>query len=121
MEDRWTRLASLAVHGANVQPGQTVMVSAEIGQEAVARAIAEDEAHERLWGELEHVLRLDEADPEGAWEKRMAALKSSAERLTERRFDAFELRGPGTELTVGMLPTHQWWSADFVTAEGLRH
>ena len=83
--------------------------------------LAEDEAHEKLWGELEHVLRLDEADPEGAWEERMAALKSSAERLTERRFDAFELRGPGTELTVGMLPTHQWWSADFVTAEGLRH
>src|SRR5207245_6050118 len=32
MDERWTRLASLAVHGANVQPGQTVMVSAEIGQ-----------------------------------------------------------------------------------------
>jgi aminopeptidase len=236
MEERWTRLASLAVHGANVQPGQTVMVSAEIGQEAAARAIAaaaydrgagfvdvvyfdphlkrariehadpetldyvpewygerllgvasghgarivlagptepnlmngldpallgkdrlpwlkeiskviadratnwtivpcanakwaslvhsdlaEEDAHEKLWRELEHVLRLDEADPANAWEERMAVLNSSAERLTGRRFGAVELRGPGTELTVGMLATHQWWAADFTTAEGLRH
>ena len=41
--------------------------------------------------------------------------------LAERRFDAIELRGPGTELTVGLLPTHTWWAADFSTADGLRH
>src|SRR5439155_13876517 len=83
--------------------------------------LPEEEAHEKLWGELEHVLRLDEADPEGAWEERMAVLNSSAERMTQHRFDAIELRGPGTELTIGMLPTHTWWAADFTTAEGLRH
>src|SRR5207248_4732770 len=44
-----------------------------------------------------------------------------ARRLGERRFDSFELRGPGTELTVGMLPTHTWWAADFTTTAGLRH
>jgi aminopeptidase len=48
-------------------------------------------------------------------------LKESASRLADRRFDAIELRGPGTELTIGMLPTATWWSADFTTAEGLRH
>jgi aminopeptidase len=48
-------------------------------------------------------------------------LNASAERLAARRFDAIELRGPGTELTVGMLPTHTWWAADFETAKGLRH
>ena len=51
----------------------------------------------------------------------MATLNDSAQRLAERRFDAFELRGPGTELTVGMLPTHTWWAADFTTVDGLRH
>ena len=40
MEDRWTRLAELAAHGANVQAGQIVMVSAELGQEALARPVA---------------------------------------------------------------------------------
>ena len=55
------------------------------------------------------------------WDERMAVLKESASRLAERRFDAVELRGPGTELTIGLLPTASWWSADFLTAEGLRH
>ncbi len=80
-----------------------------------------DEAFERLWRELEHVLRLDEPDPTAAWDERMAVLKESAARLAARKFDAIELRGPGTELTIGLLPTHTWWSADFTTAEGLRH
>jgi aminopeptidase len=80
-----------------------------------------DEAYEQLWRELEHVLRLDEQDPNAAWDERMAVLTDAAERLTARAFDAFELRGPGTELTIGMLPTHRFWAADFRTAAGLRH
>jgi len=80
-----------------------------------------DEAYEELWRQIEHVLRLDEDDPTSAWDERMAVLKDSARRLSERRFDAIELRGPGTELTIGLLPTARWWAADFTTAEGLRH
>ena len=83
--------------------------------------LPEDEAYERLWSELEHVLRLDEPDPLAAWDERMAVLKDSAARLAARRFDAIELRGPGTELTIGLFPTHTWWSADFTTEAGLRH
>jgi aminopeptidase len=234
--DRLERLAELAVHGANVQPGQILMVTGEIGNEDVARAVAAagyrrgakfvdvdyfdphvkharieyadpasldfvppwygerllehakehgarvalatltspnlmddldksligkdmlprvkeltkivgerstnwcivpaphpewaalvypdlpaDEAYEQLWRELEHVLRLDEQDPNAAWDERMAVLTDAAERLTARAFDAFELRGPGTELTIGMLPTHRFWAADFRTEAGLRH
>jgi aminopeptidase len=236
MSDRWTRIAELAVHGANIQPGQIVLVTGEIGQEEMARSVAaaayergakfvdvdyfdpwvkrarienadpdtlefvpdwygqklvehaevhggrvtlagvvapnalqgldmslagrdmlprvkelgrivserstnwciapcphpewgklvypdlpEVEAYERLWRELEHVLRLDEPDPGQAWEERMDVLNGTAKRLTERHFDAIELRGPGTDLTVGMLPTHIWWAADFTTVEGVRH
>ncbi|HEX3805382.1 MAG TPA: aminopeptidase [Gaiellaceae bacterium] len=80
-----------------------------------------NEAYEKLWNELEHVLRLDEPDPLAAWDERMAVLNDYAERLAARRFDAIELRGPGTELTIGLLPTATWWAADFSTAKGLRH
>ena len=236
MADRLERLADLAVHGANVQPGQVLMVTGEIGNEDVARAVAaagyrrgakfvdvdyfdpyvkrarienadpgsldfvprwygtrmvdhaedegarvtlatltapnlmddldktlvgrdmlprvkeltkivgdrstnwcivpaphrawativypdldEDAAYERLWDELEHVLRLDDGDAANAWDERMAVLRDAAERLTARSFDAIELRGPGTELSIGMLPTHRWWAADFTRADGLRH
>ena len=37
----FTRLAELSVHGANVQEGQIVLVSTEIGLEEQARATAE--------------------------------------------------------------------------------
>src|SRR5665213_313728 len=40
MADRWTRLATLAVHGANVQPGQVVLVQADLGHLELARAVA---------------------------------------------------------------------------------
>ena len=46
MDDRFQALAELAVHGANVQPGQVVAVGATVGQEALARAIA-DAAYRR--------------------------------------------------------------------------
>jgi aminopeptidase len=80
-----------------------------------------DEAYEQLWRELEHVLRLDEPDPLAAWDERMAVLNDYSARLTERRFDAIELRGPGTELTVGLLPTATWTTVVWSTAKGLRH
>jgi aminopeptidase len=83
--------------------------------------LAEEEGLERLWRDLQHVLRLDEPDPAEAWEGRMQELNDSAARLTEQRFDAVELRGPGTDLRIGMLPTHRWMGADFVTCEGVRH
>jgi aminopeptidase len=81
----------------------------------------ETAATEELWRELWHVLRLDEPDPARAWDERMDTLRRNAETLAARRLDAIELRGPGTELTVGLLPTATWWAADFSTAEGLRH
>jgi aminopeptidase len=83
--------------------------------------LSDDEALEKLWQELEHVLRLDEPDPSAAWDERMATLNDAARRLTERAFDSIELKGPDTELTVGLLPSHRWWAADFQRADGLRH
>jgi aminopeptidase len=80
-----------------------------------------EEACEQLWREIEHALRLDEPDPLAAWDERMAVLNDYAELLTECRFDAIELRGPGTELTIGLLPTATWTTVDFSTAKGLRH
>jgi aminopeptidase len=83
--------------------------------------LAAADAFAKLWDELWHVLRLDEDDPARAWDERMTTLRRNAETLSGRRFDAIELSGPGTELTVGLLPSATWWAADFSTVEGLRH
>ncbi len=87
----------------------------------VFRELAPDDAYERLWEAIWHVLRLDEPDPRAAWELRFEELKASASRLNERRFDALELAGPGTELVVGLLPRGEWQSAEMETRTGIRH
>src|SRR5205823_606285 len=35
--------------------------------------------------------------------------------------DALHYRGPGTDLTIGLLPTARWGSAGFKTAGGIRY
>jgi aminopeptidase len=78
-------------------------------------------ALDKLWEEIEYVLRLDADDPVTAWRERMKAIVASADRLTERRFDALHLKGPGTDLTIGLLPSSKWLGADFTTVDGLTH
>ena len=81
----------------------------------------DDDAYERLWQQIEHVLRLDEPDPAAAWEARTGVLKGSASRLTERRFDSLHLEGPGTDLEVGLFASGSWLAAAFETVDGIRH
>ena len=83
--------------------------------------LAAEEAYDRLWQEVAHICRLDEEDPEAAWRERARVLEGTAARLTDRGFDAIRLRGPGTDLTVGLFPSSQWHAADFSTVDGLRH
>jgi aminopeptidase len=80
-----------------------------------------DEALDRLWEEIAHVCRLDEPDPVAAWEERADALAAAAERLNERRFDALHFEGPGTDLTIGLLPTSTFHAARDVTVDGVVH
>ncbi len=50
-------------------------------------------------------MRLDEDDAEAAWEVRIGQLHAAARKLDDAHFDAIRLHGPGTDLTVGLLPT----------------
>ena len=89
--------------------------------ELVYPELAAERALERLWEDVAHICRLDADDPSAAWTERSAALKENARRVTERRFDALRLHGPGTDLTVGLLPSAHWAAGDLVTVDGRRH
>ncbi len=82
-----------------------------------------DEAVERLWEKLVYVLRLDEADPCEAWRLRLQELHEAGRRIDERRFDALRFEGPGTDLTVGLLPTSRFSSETpgMQTVDGVLH
>src|SRR5919112_2237464 len=83
--------------------------------------LEESERLPRLERELLHVLRLDEDDPIAAWRSRADTPVTSAERLSERRFDALHYEGPGTDLTIGLLPSSGWQAARFHTVDGIEH
>lgn len=89
--------------------------------ELVFGDLGPDAALDRLWEQILHVCRLDEADPVAAWRERAETLVGVAARLTEHRFDAVRFVGPGTDLTVGLLPSSSWIAARFETVDGLVH
>ena len=80
-----------------------------------------DEALGRLWRDVGHICRLDEPDPVLAWEERMAGLIEIAGKLGELRLDALRFEGPGTDLTIGMLPSCVWQCARVSTVDGIVH
>jgi aminopeptidase len=76
---------------------------------------------ERLWRELARTVRLDEDDPVDAWREHVARLMERTQLLTERRFDAIRFRGPGTDLTIRLLPGSTWEGAEGKTVWGQTH
>lgn len=80
-----------------------------------------EQALEFLWEQVLHVLRLDTDDPLAAWRARADVLVDAAQRLTEPRFDALHFFGPGTDLTVGLLPSSRFQAARFTTVDGIEH
>jgi aminopeptidase len=89
--------------------------------EVVYPDLAREEAYEKLWGAVAHVCRLEADDPSAVWIERSDALKANAQRLTDRHFDALRLYGPGTDLTIGLLPSAHWAAGDLETVDGRRH
>jgi aminopeptidase len=83
--------------------------------------VSDEDALARLSEQILHVCRLDEDDPVAAWQERSDFLVAAADRMTERHFDALHFDGPGTDLTVGLLPTTKFMAARFETIEGIEH
>jgi aminopeptidase len=73
---------------------------------------------DRLWSAVARAVRLDAADPVAAWEAHVARLDARAAALTERAFDAVRFRGPGTDVTFGLIPGAVWIGPTARTREG---
>jgi aminopeptidase len=82
-----------------------------------------DEALERLWEDVVHVCRLDEPDPAAAWHERIDQLWEVARRLDALDLDSLRFEGPGTDLTVGLLPSSRFAkeSGSSQTRTGVSH
>jgi aminopeptidase len=76
---------------------------------------------ERLWDAVVVATRLDAPDLVSAWKDHAATLKGRATTLAEHGFDALRLRGPGTDLTLGLVPGGRWLGGSTTTLNGIEH
>ncbi|HEY1175364.1 MAG TPA: aminopeptidase, partial [Phytomonospora sp.] len=83
-----------------------------------ARAVFGEPDTARLWGHLKRFLRLDEPDPVAAWRAHLARLGERAAALNDHAFDAVHFEGPGTDLTIGLIPEAKWDAVGFNAVDG---
>jgi aminopeptidase len=89
--------------------------------EGWAKAVFGEPDTDRLWDAVARATRLYDDDPIASWWKRVEELGARSDVLNERELDAIHFEGPGTDLTIGLLPKSRWQSARFETSWGLRH
>jgi aminopeptidase len=97
-------------------PGPTVAWAQRLHPQLAAGA-----ALDALWADIAVACRLDQSDPVAAWRRRFADLGARARALTDLRLDAVRLRGPGTDLTVGLSPTARWDPPTNLSERGVEH
>jgi aminopeptidase len=85
-----------------------------------ARAVFGEPDAERLWECLRPILRLDQPDPRAAWRSRIDELLGRAAVLNSLELDAVHFSGPGTDLTIGLLPGAHWTAAELESVTGRR-
>ncbi len=83
--------------------------------EGWARTVFGEPDVDRLWQAVATAVRLDTPDPVASWREHLDKLAQRSKALNERQFDALRYRGPGTDLTIGLLPDSVWLSAREVT------
>jgi aminopeptidase len=76
---------------------------------------------ERLWEAISHAVRLDECDPVAAWTEHVDKLQARTAALNDRQLDAVRFRGPGTDLTIGLLAESNWGGGGDTTNWGQRY
>jgi aminopeptidase len=83
----------------------------------------DDAALAKLTEEVVYVLRLDEPDAAAAWRERVGRLHDVATRLDQLQLDAVRFTGPGTDLTIGLLPTSRFGgeAPGATTVDGVQH
>ena len=80
-----------------------------------AEAVFGEPDIERLWEAVALAVRLDQPDPVNAWHQHLAMLARRATAVEALDLDALHYEGPGTDLTVGLVPGARWAGGSIAT------
>ncbi len=90
-----------------------------VPNEGWARQMFGEPDTDRLWDVVEFCVRLDEPDPVTAWRAHVRHIGARAQALNNLHVDRIRFTGPGTDLTVGLLPESRWQGCESETAAGI--
>ncbi len=81
---------------------------------------ASDDPEQELSEAIEKTMRLDKADPVGAWKEHITNLDNRASFLNDKKFKALRFTSSnGTDLSVGLADEHIWLSAKERAKDGV--
>lgn len=115
------RMPALAEMLATVMSGEVNWTIAAYPTEGWARMMYGEPDTQRLWRDIGRCVRLDQDDPVAAWSEHIDRLVARTVQLNARKLDALHFRGPGTDLTIGLMQGSRWLAAGFATSWGRRH
>ena len=113
----WSKVIDEATVNWTIVPGP----ERGVGPAGVRRRSSRDEALARLWDQIGHVCRLDDGRPSGGVVGPGAGARRRRARLSAAGLDSIRFSGPGTDLTVGLIPGVRWTGGGFRTAWGRDH
>jgi aminopeptidase len=68
---------------------------------------------------MARICRLDADDPVQAWRQRGEEITRMASRLHDAQLDSLHFVGPGTDLSIGLLPGTRWEGGGTTSSEGV--
>ena len=78
-----------------------------------------DAALDALWQAIFSCSRADRPDPVQAWVEHSRYLRQRTDFLNARRYAALRYKGPGTDLTLGLVDGHVWKGGESISKNGV--
>ena len=79
-----------------------------------------NEAVDKMWNEIGHIMRLDTENPTEAWRQHIATLHRRADFLNKHNFEYIHMTNKsGTDLMVGLATDHLWIAAEEEGQDGV--
>jgi aminopeptidase len=104
--------------GLNPTPWIIVLYPTQAWSQAVFPDLSPEDAMEKMSEYLIKFYRLDKDDPTAYWKEHFTSLQKRADELTRRAFHTIHLKGPGTDLRIGLAQGHYWKTAVFTDKDG---
>jgi len=102
----------------NPTPWIIVLYPTTAWSQAVFPDLSPDAAVEKMADYMIQFYRLDKEDPTAYWKDHFTSLEKRAKTLSDLAFRTIHLKGPGTDLKVGLAQDHLWKTAVLKDKEG---